>query len=340
LGQSTTLTGRVIARHMAAELNKVIAGEYDYMGKAIVYGDTDSTYFSAYPVLKDQIKKGEINWDRDNIISYYDAVCEEVNKTFPAFMNKTFHTTLELGQIIAAGREMVGSSGIFITKKRYAMLVFDNEGKREDTDGKAGYIKAMGLDLKRSDTPPWMQDFLKDLLLEVLTGTEENDILEKIIEFRKSYREKPSWQKGSPKRVNNLTAYRGKMTKYDKDRKRAHDTGKSVANIKKPAMPGHVTAALNWNKLRQINSDSYAVEITDGMKTIVCRLKDNPLGMTSVGYPTDETRLPDWFKELPFDDDHMESVVVTKKLENLLGVLKWDLDKAAAKSNFTSLFEF
>ena len=102
-------------------------------------------------------------------------------------MNKAFHTTLELGQIIAAGREMVGSSGIFITKKRYAMLVFDNEGKREDVDGKAGYIKAMGLDLKRSDTPPWMQDFLKDLLLDVLTGSEENEIIEKIIEFRKQY---------------------------------------------------------------------------------------------------------------------------------------------------------
>ena len=340
LGQSTTLTGRVIARHMAAELNKVIAGEYDYMGKAIVYGDTDSTYFSAYPVLKEQIKKGEINWDRENIISYYDAVCDEVNKTFPAFMNKTFHTTLELGQIIAAGREMVGSSGIFITKKRYAMLVFDNEGKREDVDGKAGYIKAMGLDLKRSDTPPWMQDFLKNILLDVLTGSEEEEIIEKIIEFRKEYREKPSWQKGSTKRVNNLTAYKGKMDKYDRDRSKAHNTGKSVRDIKKPAMPGHVTAALNWNKLRQINSDSYAVEITDGMKTIVCRLKDNPMGMTSVGYPTDETRLPDWFKELPFDDDHMESVVVTKKLENLLGVLNWDLDKAAAKNTFNSLFEF
>lgn len=340
LGQSTTLTGRVIARHMAAELNKVIAGKYDYMGDAIVYGDTDSTYFSAYPVLKEQIKKGEINWDKENIISYYDAVCDEVNKTFPAFMNKTFHTTLELGQIIAAGREMVGSSGIFITKKRYAMLVFDNEGKREDVDGKAGYIKAMGLDLKRSDTPPWMQDFLKNILLDVLTGSEEEEIIEKIIEFRKEYREKPSWQKGSPKRVNNLTAYKGKMDKYDRDRSKAHNNNKSVKDIKKPAMPGHVTAALNWNKLRQINSDSYAVEITDGMKTIVCRLKDNPMGMTSVGYPTDETRLPDWFKDLPFDDDHMESVVVTKKLENLLGVLNWDLDKAAAKNTFNSLFEF
>ena len=340
LGQSTTLTGRCIAKHMAAELNKIIAGEYDHQGEAIVYGDTDSTYFSSYPMLKDQIKNNEINWDRDNIIDYYDAICEEVNKTFPGFMSRTFHTTLDLGSIIAAGREMVGSSGLFITKKRYAMLVFDNEGKREDVEGKAGYIKAMGLDLKRSDTPVWMQDFLKDVLLEVLTDAEEQDILEKIIEFRKEYREKPSWQKGSPKRVNNLTSYRGKMATYDRDRKRAHDNGKSVKEVKKPAMPGHVTAALNWNKLRQINSDNYAVEITDGMKTIVCRLKDNPMGFTSVGYPTDETRLPEWFKELPFDDDHMEEVVVTKKLENLLGVLDWGLDKAAAKTTFTNLFEW
>mgnify|MGYP003649974779 FL=1 len=340
LGQSTTLTGRCIAKHMAGELNKIIAGEYNHQGDAIVYGDTDSTYFSAYPMLKEQIQKGEINWDRDNIIAYYDAVCEEVNKTFPGFMSNTFHTTLELGSIIAAGREMVGSAGIFITKKRYAMLVFDNEGKREDEDGKDGYIKAMGLDLKRSDTPVWMQDFLKELLLKVLTGTEEQEVLERIIEFRKEYREKPSWQKGSPKRVNNLTSYRGKMARYDKDRNIAQKNGKALKDVKKPAMPGHVTAALNWNKLRQVNSDNYAVEITDGMKTIVCRLKDNPLGMTSVGYPTDETRLPEWFKALPFDDDHMEEVVVSKKLENLLGVLDWGLDKAAAKTTFTNLFEW
>ncbi|SVC66450.1 uncharacterized protein METZ01_LOCUS319304, partial [marine metagenome] len=340
LGQSTTLTGRCIARHMAAEINKIIAGEYDHQGKAIVYGDTDSTYFSSYPLLKEQIDKNEINWDRDNIIAYYDAVCQEVSKTFPGFMSRTFHTTLDLGSIIQADKEMVGSAGIFITKKRYAMLVFDNEGKREDVDGNPGYIKAMGLDLKRSDTPPWMQDFLKDVLLDVLTGSEEQEIIDKIIEFRKEYRAKPSWEKGSPKRVNNLTAYRGKMAKYDMDRKRAQNQNKSVKDIKKPPMPGHVTAALNWNKLREINSDNYANEITDGMKTIVCRIKDNPMGFRSVGYPTDETRLPEWFKNLPFDDHHMETVVVTKKLENLLGVLKWDLDKAAAKNTFNSLFEF
>lgn len=42
LGQSTTLTGRSITRHMAAKINEVITGEYDYLGKSIIYGDTDS----------------------------------------------------------------------------------------------------------------------------------------------------------------------------------------------------------------------------------------------------------------------------------------------------------
>ena len=42
LGQSTTLTGRTITKHMASKTNEMITGEYDHYGKAIVYGDTDS----------------------------------------------------------------------------------------------------------------------------------------------------------------------------------------------------------------------------------------------------------------------------------------------------------
>jgi hypothetical protein len=42
IGQSTTLCGRQVVKHMTAEVNKTITGEYDYSGTAIVYGDTDS----------------------------------------------------------------------------------------------------------------------------------------------------------------------------------------------------------------------------------------------------------------------------------------------------------
>ena len=57
------------------------------------------------------------------------------------------------------------------------------------------------------------------------------------------------------------------------------------------------------------------------MKVIVCKLKQNPLGYTSVAYPTDECVLPDWFKELPFDDAAMAETIIDNKLDNLIGVL-------------------
>lgn len=40
LGQSTTLCGRVIAKHMNSFINECITGEYSHVGAGIVYGDS------------------------------------------------------------------------------------------------------------------------------------------------------------------------------------------------------------------------------------------------------------------------------------------------------------
>jgi len=105
-------------------------------------------------------------------------------------------------------------------------------------------------------------------------------------------------------------------------------------------MPGHVRASINWNTLKRMNGDKYSQDIVDGMKVIVCKLKQNPLQYTSVAYPTDELRLPDWFKELPFDGDAMEEVIIDNKLDNLIGVLKYDLESTKQNNTFNSLFEW
>jgi hypothetical protein len=90
-----------------------------------------------------------------------------------------------------------------------------------------------------------------------------------------------------------------------------------------------------------MNGDNYSMQVVDGMKTIVCKLKSNPLGWTSIGYPTDELHLPQWFKDLPFADGEMEATVVDQKIDNLLGVLEWDLAQATNTENtFQTLFEF
>jgi DNA polymerase elongation subunit (family B) len=221
---------------------------------------------------------------------------------------------------------------LYIKKKRYAILVIDDEGHRVDTDGKPGKIKAMGLDLKRSDTPPYMQEFLKELLTMTLTEGTEQEIIERIKLFRKEFRAMAAWEKGTPKRVNKLTHYYGLEWKVDK---RGNETFKDKAS-----MPGHVRAAINYNRLRKMNGDAYSMEITDGMKTVVCKLKDNPLKMTSIGIPTDLNRIPEWFKDLPFDEEIMEETIVTQKIENLLGVLKWDLASAYEKTMFNDLFDW
>jgi DNA polymerase elongation subunit (family B) len=323
IGQSTTLTGRQIAKHMAAKINEVITGEYDHVGKAIIYGDTDSAYFSAYNSLKNEIAKKEIPWDKDTVIKLYDTVAENVNGTFAEFMQDAFHCPKSRGEVIKAGREIVAIKGLFITKKRYAVLYFDKEGKRQDTDGKPGKIKAMGLDLKRSDTPEFMQKFLEEILTRVLNGAEETEILERISEFRTEFKARPGWEKGSPKRANNITEYEEKEKKQGK------------AN-----MPGHVRASINWNTLRRMNSDKYSMQIVDGMKVIVCKVKDNPLGFTSVAYPVDELRLPKWFQELPFNHAEMETTIINNKIENLIGVLEWDLDSTTQTNTFNNLFSF
>ena len=68
---------------MDAYVNECITGEYDHLGKAIIYGDTDPAYFSAYPMVKEQIEKGELEWNKDFAIKLYDSIAEKVNESFP-----------------------------------------------------------------------------------------------------------------------------------------------------------------------------------------------------------------------------------------------------------------
>ena len=326
IGQSVTLSGRQIVRHMMSNINECVTGKYQHDGAAIVYGDTDSCIFSAWPMVKDEVAAGTMEWNKEIAIGLYDSLADQVNIGFPAFMEQAFHCPRKNGEIIKAGREYVGDRGIFITKKRYAINIYDKEGKRQDKDGKTGSIKAMGLDLKRADTPKYIQEFLLSVLTMVLAGKGREDVIETIKSFKTTLSKQPSWAKGSPKSVNNLTMY-----------------GDKEANSKtgKTNMPGHVRAALNWNFLRRMNGDNYSQKIVDGMKIVICKLKSNPMGFTSVAYPTDELRLPTWFCELPFDDMLMETTLVDDKIDNLLGVLDWELlEDTNTKTTFGDLFSF
>ena len=198
------------------------------------------------------------------------------------------------------------------------------EAKKKNVNIGYGKVKAMGVALKRSDTPKYIQEFLMSVLCMVIQqGKDRDNVIEKIKDFKKQLANQESWTKGNPKSVNKLTHHTAKFEK----------TGECGV--------GHARAAINYNYLRRMNNDQYSQKIVDGMKVIVCSLKNNPLGFTSIAYPTDELRLPEWFKSLPFDDKDMERKLVDEKIENLLGVLNWDLrTDTDTNSTFSDLFSF
>lgn len=337
IGQSVTLTGRSIAKHMGSEINRLIYGVYDHVGESSIYQDTDSSYFTSY---QKDLSEGALN-DIKDIKSYYiekyDEIGKNVNESFPGFMQEKFHVPLENGKVIRAARELVATKGLFITKKRYAVLIYDKEGKRKDKDNKPGEIKAMGLDTKRSDTPPVIQNFLEEVILMVLTDHTEKDVLEYIKRFREDFRKWHGWEKGTPKKVNALTKFNQavenrKLTMLDLKKRKIDD--------KKVNLPGHVRAALNWNILKNIYNDNYSMPISDGTKVLVCKLRDNPMNMTSVALPVDESHIPEWFRNLPFDHDEMEKTIIDKKIQNLIGVLGWNLKSTKEDTTFNKLFDF
>lgn len=319
-----------------------------FAGDVLVH---NSCYFSIHPLV-DQL---DFKPNKDNIVDLYDLVVEEMNKSWAPALKKYFNVKPEK-MVIRAGRELVGSAGLFITKKRYAILIYDKEGVRLDRGDSPGKLKAMGLDLKRSDTPEKIQDFLEKILIEVLKGATYEDVVKMVDEFKKEELSKwDPWLKGTPKRVNNLTMYSLKeetknntqilgklysnlaMAKNEKEKEKIR---KEIDKIRKVTIPGHVAASLNWNKMLKVQNDRFSMQIQDGSKIIVCKLKQNQFNMNSIAYPIDqEHNLPDWFKNLPFDEQEMEEVCFYSKLKNLLQVLGWDTDRFRRDST-EELFSF
>lgn len=308
--------------------------------------DNDTPYFfgnkilvhnSCYFSIENMVDKFP---DRDTIVSLYDNIAESANDSFPEFMNKTFNTGIENGGIIKAGRELIGSRGLFIKKKKYAILYYDKDGIRYDKDGKPGKLKAMGLDLKRADTPKVMQDFLEEVLMDLLTDHTKEEIFAKIRAFRTKFHGINSWEKGTPKKVNSISEYQDKLLANSVELNSDISKMRQSTSNKKVAVPGHVTASINWNNMLNIHNDRFSTPITDGTKIIVCKLKQNDYKIKSIAYPVDQFILPEWFKTLPFDDEEMEETIIDKKLFNLFGVLNWNFQDTKVDTTFNDLFDF
>ena len=274
---------------------------YETDSPAILLSDTDSCYF----------KTGASN--KEEAVEIADETAAQVNAMFPDFMRRSFNCQPGHDTLIKAGREIVGSKGLFLNaKKKYTIKVVNLDG----FDIPEGKLKTVGSEMKKADTPKVIQDFLKDMMNLILDGAD----YEKIEEFINRQRGvliravKDPIALGVSKQINNLDSKYAEWQQTEK-------VGKGKVNL-----PGHVRAAINYNELATEFEPGVAKLLRAGDKGIIFYLQPNERGIKTIAFPADTDRFPAWFDEnFKLDKRLTEDKMIDAKLKRVFEALRWEI---------------
>lgn len=321
MGESTTGTGRMVLKHQCRFINSLLEGKYDvdfplyatvkdaieagysqaeaeqlalhgprfngaYQAEAVVYGDTDSTYFKTYATSAEEA----------TVIA--DAIAEKVNASYPEFMRNTFLCTPGYDTIIKAAREIVMDKGIFVEKKRYILHLVDLDGKKCDK------MKVMGLDTKKTTLPAEVSAALNGFIERYLKGETWESLEEEIVKYKTTLLHASDILLiGLPKGVQNVEEY----------------TAAYQEQGMKARLPGHVAASIYYNECLRKYNDKVSPTITSGTKIKVYYLQGKHGKFKSIALPTDIEVIPSWFVDnMKIDKEAHIERLVDNPLGNIL----------------------
>lgn len=251
----------------------------------------NSCYFT-YPTKDEQH-----NQSLDEVVNFADDIAKQVNSSYSEFTQSNFLVNEFHSKFLKCAREIVASGGIFVTKKRYILHVLDKEGKKVDEP------KVMGLDIKKSNLPVYIQEKLTHIVLEYIKGLPWSEIQEQIMTFKNEVRKISQLELGIPKGVKKVEHYTEQFETYGI----------------KARLPGHVAASIFYNLMRKHEQAFSLPAITSGSKIRVFKLKHKIGKFKSIALPRDVEEIPEWFsKYVHIDiDQHIKSLI-DNPLNNIL----------------------
>jgi DNA polymerase elongation subunit (family B) len=267
--------------------------EVDY----IKYIDTDSLFISIEEFLFNQgIDEdwwNSLGDDRKiNIIIKLSKIIEDFvnDRVYRNTQRKDYNSAITDFRINFK-QEIVAKSSLFIKKKKYAYWCINEEGADVDK------LNVTGLDVVRSDSSEAIRTRLKSVMQMILKKASEEEITNKIIQYKKELK------KVYPEEIAASIGVRN-IDKYIKD-------GKAIKGT-----PWHVKGVANYRfLLKELNIQNEYENIYDGVKTKVVYLRKNKFNMDTVTF----LRWPKEFdKELQVDYNTMIEKFFVKKIKFLL----------------------
>ena len=274
-----------------------------------IYIDTDSVFFSAAPLLDKRIPNWKDN-DQETIAGYVNEIAEEVqdylNNFYDMLAVKVFNVDADKHRF-EIKKEYVSKSGIWIAKKRYAQWIISDNGVPVDK------LDVKGLDVVRSSYPAAFRKFMSEVLIEILRGDTEEQLTDKVYDFKKNLPNMDVVKIAKAGAVKNLSKYMPKKKQQ-------------TAMFQFPSgCPAHVKAAIAYNQLlKHFGVENQYEPLKDGDKIKWVYLKQNPFGLDGVamnGY-NDPPQIMELIQTYINHDKIFERELL-KKLEDFYGALDW-----------------
>ena len=312
LAEAVTSSGQLsilwIGRKVNEYFNRILKTEnIEY----VFYTDTDSFYLNLEPLVK------TLNIDdEDKIVNIIDTFC---NVKVQPYIIKAYNELFEyMGcyqNKMDMKREVIASKGIFVSKKRYTLLVHNSEGVQY-TKPK---IKVQGLEMVRSSTPKWARNKIEKSLTLIFHGT-ENDIIKYIAEIKEEFYTLNFKEVALPRSIGvPLENY------YD------------ASSIYRKGTPQHIRGALLWNSYIKENNllSSYPTITTGERIRFTYLIMPNPFKDNTVAIP-DSSILDIPFDKKYIDYDAQFKVAFLSPIKNILSVIGWNAEYV---SNLNSLWD-
>ena len=275
------------------------------------YVDTDSNYFNAEPLLNHLYPNFETLTDeeKDNKLEkialyYQDYISDHYDSLARDCFNVNDHR-LEMKT------EAVIRSAYFRATRRYAQWITKQEGISKET------LDVKGLEYKKSNFPKVFGKFFKDVLEDVLKGTQQQEIDTRILAFKKKIlTDMPIGELGNPQGVKTLNKYI----------ERKPLGGETFTIIRKGA-PAAVRATIKYNDLlRYWQLDRQYETIVQGSKVKWIYLRKNPYNIEALAYL--DYNMPPKIKEFLdkfADKEKVFNTILLNKLEGFYDDLGWKL---------------
>lgn len=300
ISASITLTGQAVIKQ-AAEIGTAWAERHigsKLKTPAIIYGDTDSVYFTinhvlqhyGYPLHVD----GKVTPEVYKLCAEFE---EYLNGQITIWAQKSLNT---LDSRFVFKREAIADAGLFIQKKRYIMRVLDSEGFPCDK------IKYVGVNIVSSATPSAVKPLIKDIAKAMLHDKVQTATDAKVKVAFDKFQELAIEQIAFPRGITDLDKWAINMKGFTCPK----------------GTPIHVKAAVYHNMLLDyFNIADRYEKIRSGDRIKFYYVKRNPFGIRVIAYKYD---LPEEFKRVfRMDSELMFDKIVSASVKILYSPVNW-----------------